>query len=70
MFASRVVVRFLLGELPADFLEANLGARLIAARKPDGGVRPLACGSVLRRLAARAACRVLQRELREAVGED
>eukprot|EP00973_Karenia_brevis_P066010 9174247-Karenia_brevis.AAC.1 len=51
-------------------MQANLGARLIAARKPNGGIRPLACGSVIRRLAAKAACHVLKTQLRDGVGRD
>ena len=57
---SQVAVMFLLGECPADFLQANLGARLVALRKPNGKIRPVAWGSVLRRIAARAACHVFR----------
>ena len=66
--ASQMVVRFLLGEVPRDFLCANLGSRLIALRKPNGKVRPIACGSVLRRLAARAACAAFRDQVRTACG--
>eukprot|EP00969_Alexandrium_andersonii_P136125 6022675-Alexandrium_andersonii.AAC.1 len=65
---ARVVVAFLLGRLPADFTQANLGARLLALRKKNGRLRPVACGSVLRRLAAKAACEVFKDELAEACG--
>ena len=67
---AKVVVSFLLGELPDECMDANLGARLLAARKPNGGVRPLACGSVIRRLAAKAACAVHKEELKQACGPD
>ena len=67
--ASEVVVMFLLGECPAGALAANLGARLMALRKPNGKVRPVACGSVLRRLAARSACAVFRDDIRTACGE-
>ena len=63
-----MVVRFLLGEVPRDFLRANLGSRLIALRKPNGKVRPIACGSVLRRLAARAACAAFRDQVKAACG--
>ena len=63
-----MIVRFLLCEVDDDFLTANLGARLIALRKPDGKIRPVACASVLRRLAAKTACRVYREEVRAACG--
>ena len=66
--ASEVIVMFLLGECPAEALAANLGSRLVALRKPNGSVRPLACGSVLRRLAARAACVAFRAKLRAGCG--
>ena len=65
---SLLVVRFLLNEALEDFLVANLGARLIALRKPNGKIRPIACGSVLRRLAAKAACSVFRQEVKAACG--
>ena len=57
---AELLVDFLLGHCPADALRANLGARLVALNKKDGGIRPVAMGSVMRRLAARAACKVLK----------
>ena len=42
--AAQVVVMFALGECSRDFLEANLGARLFALRRPNGKLRPIACG--------------------------
>ena len=65
---AAVVVRFLLGEAPAAAVAFHLGAALAALPKPAGGVRPIACGSALRRLAARAACLAFRKELRAAVG--
>jgi len=38
------------------------GANLIAFRKKDGGLRPIAIGIVLRRLVARAACAATQQQ--------
>ena len=42
------------GELPTFILPLFYGARLIALNKKDGGVRPIAVGNTLRRLAAKA----------------
>ena len=58
----------MLEEVPDDFLKANLGARLIALRKPNGKLRPVACGSVIRRLAAKTACAVYREQVRAACG--
>ena len=55
-------------EVPDEFLRANLGARLLALRKKNGKLRPVACGSVLRRLAARAACDVYKDAVKTACG--
>ena len=60
---------FALGEVSNDFLCANLGARILALRKPNGKLRPIACGSVLRRLAARAVCATLKDDIRKACGD-
>ena len=65
---AEVLVCFLLGELPEDTLKANLAGRLVALVKPNGGVRPLAMGSVMRRLAARAACAVVKERVAAALG--
>ena len=65
---AELLVDFLLGRCPAEALQANLGARLVALHKKGGGLRPVAMGSVLRRLAARAACRVLKESVSAAVG--
>ena len=65
---AQVVVLFLFGEVPVDALDAALGARLVPLRKPNGKLRPLACGSVIRRLGARAVCAVYRDDLRAACG--
>ena len=67
--AAQVVVMFTLGECSRDCLEANLGARIFALRKPNGKLRPIACGSVLRRLAARTLCMHNTEDIRQACGE-
>jgi len=66
--ASETVLALLLGECPQEALLANLGARLVAIKKASGGLRPIAMGSVLRRLGARAACAVLKKSVAAAVG--
>ena len=65
---ARVAVLLLLGALPDSYTTANLGARLLALRKKNGRLRPVACGSVVRRLAAKAACAVFQEEIKAACG--
>ena len=67
--AGVVLTRLLLGEAPDDAVKAHLGGRLIAMRKPNGKLRPLACGSALRRLAAKGVCQVMADDLRRAGGE-
>ena len=66
--AAAFILDLLVGDCPEEALRANLGARLMALRKPDGGVRPVAMGSVFRRLGARAACSVLKESVPAAVG--
>jgi hypothetical protein len=63
-----VVARLVLGELPASVHAAHLAAAVTPLPKKIGGVRPIACGSVLRRLGARAACVVTKDLLRDAAG--
>ena len=60
---------FALGECSEEFLRANLGARVFALRKPNGKLRPVACGSVLRRLAARTLCATFGEDIRRACGD-
>jgi len=68
--AGVVLVRLLVGEALADAIEAHLGAVLVALPKRAGGIRPIACGSVLRRLAARAVCLAFASELGVTSGGD
>ena len=67
--AGQVLARLLLGELPGEAVDAHLAGRLVGIPKADGGVRPLACGSAARRLAAKGACLVFADGLAEACGE-
>ena len=59
---------FALGAVPTEALHANLGARVLAFSKPNNGVRPIACGSVVRRLAARAMCSLCADPIAAGVG--
>ncbi|KAK3238646.1 hypothetical protein CYMTET_51356 [Cymbomonas tetramitiformis] len=47
-------------KVPEEILLWLIGARLVALLKPGGGVRPIACGEVLRRLAGKAVCRQMR----------
>lgn len=42
------------GGFPEDLAPFMAGATLISLKKPDGGVRPIAIGEVLRRLVGKA----------------
>eukprot|EP00854_Cymbomonas_tetramitiformis_P034506 gene34506-biopygen32208 len=42
--------------VPAGVLPWIMGVRLVALMKPGGGVRPIACGESLRRLAGKVVC--------------
>jgi len=66
--AGELCVRFLSAEAPPDFVAFHLCAALHAIPKPAGGVRPIACGSMLRRIAAKAVTRAFGDELRKAAG--
>ena len=59
---------FALGECSEPFVRANLGARIFGLRKPNGRLRPVARGSVLRRLAARVLCSTCKDQIRAACG--
>lgn len=56
---------FAQGKVPEQVKDAVFGAWLVAARKPGGDLRPIAVGSVLRRLASKV---VLARARRAVVG--
>ena len=61
-----VLARLLYGQAPPEVIATHLGASLIALPKKGDRIRPIACGSVLRRLPARAVCTLLKDELRKA----
>lgn len=55
----------LAGGVPAEARPYFAGARLFALAKEQGGVRPIACGEVLRRVVATMVCRQLKSEFAE-----
>jgi hypothetical protein len=60
---TRVARDIALGRVPIEHRPYVYGARLYALRKQDGGVRPIACGETLRRLAAKVASKETVRDL-------
>lgn len=50
---AEVVAMIALGQVEGDIRRYIFGARLHGFNKKDGGIRPIACGDVLRRLAAK-----------------
>ena len=50
---TRLINLLISGKPPVSFAEYFCGARLIALKKEKGGVRPIAVGEILRRLAAK-----------------
>ncbi|KAK3251882.1 hypothetical protein CYMTET_38804 [Cymbomonas tetramitiformis] len=52
--------QFVGDRVPAGVLPWIMGARLVALLKPGGGVRPIACGESLRRLASKVVCRQMR----------
>ena len=53
------------GQVPQDLLPLFYGASLCALAKKDGGIRPIAVGNTLRRLATKVVLRSHTRELRD-----
>lgn len=56
------------GNPPAELRPLLFGARLFALRKKDGSVRPIACSSSLRRIAAKVACKASREQISDALG--
>ncbi|KAJ9445016.1 SLACS reverse transcriptase [Diplonema papillatum] len=52
-----VIRRIATGSIPEEARPHGYGARLVALEKKDGGLRPIACGEVLRRVAAKILAR-------------
>jgi hypothetical protein len=55
----------LAGGVPAAVRPYFAGAKLFALEKPQGGIRPIACGEVLRRVVATLVCRQLRTQCAE-----
>jgi hypothetical protein len=53
----------LTGRVPAVIQPVFCGASLCALNKKDGGIRPIAVGSSLRRLVAKAACKAVMTKM-------
>ena len=63
---SRVATLMARGEAPAEALEGIRLGRLTALRKPDGGVRGIVVGDILRRLVARTMAKQVASEVEKA----
>ena len=55
----------LAGRVPAEIQPVFCGASLCALNKKDGGIRPIAVGSTLRRLIAKTACKAVTVKMAE-----
>ena len=62
---TRVVNTMVKGKVPAYVSPFLCGARLHAANKKDGGLRPVAVGNLLRRLTSKALVRSIEYKVRE-----
>lgn len=51
------------GKIQSSICEIMFGARLCALQKEDGGIRPIAIGSVFRRITAKIACSSVREEI-------
>jgi hypothetical protein len=51
------------GRVPVEIQPVFCGASLLALKKKDGGLRPIAVGNTLRRLVAKAACKLVTSKL-------
>ena len=52
---TNLVSVILEGKVPFELRPYSFGAKLIALKKPDGGLRPIAVGNTFRRLSAKCA---------------
>ena len=59
-FTNQIVLR---GNIPSSASSSFFGASLIALSKKDGGVRPIAIGNTLRRLAGKCCMLKLSQQL-------
>ena len=54
-FLSNLVIVILEGKVPFEHRPYFFGAKLVALKKPDGGLRPIAVGNAFRWLIAKCA---------------
>ena len=66
--AGEVLASLALGQGPADARAAFLSGKLIALQKKAGGLRPIAGGSITRRLVAKALCKMYNADIKAHVG--
>ena len=68
--AAELLVLLIEGRAPAVIVAAHLSAQVAGHPKPNDseGARPLAIGSVLRRIALKAVCQAFSDDIREASG--
>ena len=68
--AAELLVRLIEGKAPPTVVAARLSAQVAGHPKPNDpeGVRPLAIGGVLRRIALKAVCLAFSDDLRDACG--
>jgi hypothetical protein len=67
----RHVINLLLSaKAPIEVQEFLAGARLTALAKPGGDVRPVAAGNILRRIASKCVCALLQARIRATFGDE
>ena len=67
---AALVCRAITGASGQGPLEALLRSRLVPFSKDGGGVRPIAIGTILRRLVTRAFCTIFGKDITEAVGSE
>ena len=65
---TAALVRWVTGKTPPGVNNILAFQNLFAAKKPNGGVRPIAIGSFLRRLALKALARSIKKDITEATG--
>ena len=64
---ATVLARLVGGDVPAEALDVVLSGKLLGFAKKDDGTRVLACGTVARRMVARAVCAVRKDKILEVV---
>ena len=65
MALCKSINRIVDGDVPSEIATVLFGANLTPLRKKDGGIRPIASGSVFRRLAGKIVSRRIQAQLGE-----